>query len=191
MPFQTVQHQGFKSIEDMHLWMIDQHLGRRSLSDYQRGVLALRKKDILAARRMQTPATPGAPHAFGTKPASAPVESLQSREAIARAARLSSNTVVQIEKIQKSAAPELVAAVKQGTISNNAAAAVASLPSEDQVAAVAGGKKELQRAARRVREAKSTPVAEAVTPAVGADASEDLLAQLQHTVDVLTAQNLH
>ena len=31
--------------------MIEQHLGRRSVSDFQRGVLALRKRDILAARK--------------------------------------------------------------------------------------------------------------------------------------------
>mgnify|MGYP003353912439 CR=1 FL=1 len=44
-----------------------------------------------------------------------------------------------IEKIQKQAVPELVAAVKAGTISINAAAAVASLPGEEQAAAVAAG----------------------------------------------------
>ena len=38
IPFQTVQNPRFKSMEDVHLWMIDQHLGRRSLSDYQRAI---------------------------------------------------------------------------------------------------------------------------------------------------------
>lgn len=55
--FNTVQNTHFKSIDDVHLWMIEQHLGRRSVSDFQRGVLALRKKDILAARR-QLPKKP-------------------------------------------------------------------------------------------------------------------------------------
>src|SRR5690606_8676584 len=50
IPFNTVQHPHFRSMEDVHLWMIDQHLGRRSVSDFQRGVLALRKKEILAAK---------------------------------------------------------------------------------------------------------------------------------------------
>ena len=48
--FNTVQNTRFKSMEDVHLWMIEQHLGRRSVSDYQRGVLALRKREILARR---------------------------------------------------------------------------------------------------------------------------------------------
>jgi hypothetical protein len=44
LPFQTVQNTRFRSMEDVHLWMIGQHLGRRSVSDFQRGVLALRQR---------------------------------------------------------------------------------------------------------------------------------------------------
>lgn len=62
-----------------------------------------------------------------------------------------------IEKIQKQATAELVAAVKSGTISINAAAAVASLPEEEQKAAAIAGKDELKQAAKRVREAKRKP----------------------------------
>lgn len=61
---------------------------------------------------------------------------------------------------KKTAAPELISAVKAGVVSINAAAAVASLPSEKQVAAVAGGKKELRQVARQMREAKLPPKAE-------------------------------
>ena len=57
IPFQTVQNERFRSIDDVHLWMIDHHLGRRSVSDFQRGVLALRKREILAARRAQLDAS--------------------------------------------------------------------------------------------------------------------------------------
>ena len=139
LPFQTVQNTRFQTIEDVHLWMIDQHLGRRSVSDFQRGVLALRKKEIIANALKEFPAP--APAAVPADPAAPPVAmpppppKLDSREAIARAARLSSSQVVMIEKIQKQAAPELVQAVKSGTISINTAAAVATLPAEEQVAA--------------------------------------------------------
>jgi hypothetical protein len=51
LPFKTVQATQFKNMDDVHLWMIDQHLGRRSVSDFQRGVLALRKREIIAERR--------------------------------------------------------------------------------------------------------------------------------------------
>jgi chromosome segregation ATPase len=45
--------------------------------------------------------------------------------------------------------------VRSGAISVSAAASVASLPKEAQVAAVAGGRKELQQAARQARDQKS------------------------------------
>src|SRR5438128_5059954 len=48
IPFNTMQNHTFQSMDDVHLWMIDNHLGRRSVSDFQRGVLALRKKEIVS-----------------------------------------------------------------------------------------------------------------------------------------------
>jgi hypothetical protein len=160
IPFKVTENASFHNLDDVKLWMIDNHLGRRSVSDFQRGVLALRKKEIVAARAAELAARAAAEDAAiappdsdaPAKPAAMP---LTSREDIARAARLSSNTISQIEKIQKTAAPELVEAVRAGTISINAAATVASLPEAEQVAAVAGGKKLLQQAAKEVRELRA------------------------------------
>ena len=181
--FNTVQNSGFKSMDDVHLWMIDQHLGRRSVSDYQRGVLALRKKDILSARVPVPAPAPPNDSAAPASPASASVpEPLVTRESLAKAARISSNTISQIEKIQKTATPELVAAVKSGTISINTAATVASLPAEAQMAAAAGGKKELQQAARQVRETRAVARTEPETP-------EGVIARLKQTITVLTLEN--
>ena len=212
LPFQTVQNPRFQSMEDVHLWMIDQHLGRRSVSDFQRGVLALRKREIETDRHSRkvaataepgnetTPAMQGsAPGNESTSPLPTPTP-LNSREAIAKAARLSSSQVVMIEKIQKQAVPELVAAVKSGTISINAAAAVATLPAEEQVAAVAAGKDELKQAAKRVRDLKRKPRDEAAhsdETATQADAgprSSDAdepgeLQALRHRVAELMAEN--
>jgi hypothetical protein len=173
--FNTVQNSYFKSMDDVHLWMIEQHLGRRSVSDYQRGVLALRKKAILSARATPPASETPTRTVLATEP-------LITRDAIAKEARISSNTVSQIEKIQKSAAPELVAAVKSGTISINAAATVASLPVDEQVAAVAGGKKELQQAARQVREAKAVARTEP-------ESLEGVIARLRQTITELSTEN--
>lgn len=137
IPFETRQNTSFKSMDDVHLWMIENHLGRRSVSDFQRGVLALRKKEILQSRSVPPWEDDGStppPEPPPILPAAA-----FSRQALAREARISSNTLGQIERIQKAAAPELVRAVKDGAISINAAAAVATLPQERQAAAVAGG----------------------------------------------------
>ncbi|EJO31603.1 hypothetical protein QWC_12336 [Achromobacter marplatensis] len=204
--FQTRQNTTFKSMEDVHLWMIENHLGRRSVSDFQRGVLALRKKEILLAR---TPPEGSAPPDAGSADATSSEGSppwdedapgadgaprlppniswtppVPSRQALARAARISSNTLGQIEKIQKDAAPELVRAVKEGAISINAAAAVASLPAERQAAAVAGGRKELQQAAREVRLAKAPPPREA-PPEVPIESIADLPAEVARLRGVL------
>ncbi|QDL55142.1 hypothetical protein [Rhodoferax aquaticus] len=190
IPYRTIQNEQFKSLEDVHLWMIDQHLGRRSVSDFQRGVLALRKKDILASKSRAEPSektddtqpSGAAPAQDSPQEANHPVPNLSSREAVAKAARISSAAITQIEKIQKSAAPELVAAVKSGAISINAAATVASLPLEAQVTAVAGGKKELQQAARQVRAANVVERTEPETP-------EGVIARLKQTVITLQAEN--
>lgn len=209
LPFQTVQHPNFQSMDDVHLWMIDQHLGRRSLSVFQRGELALRKRDILTARRAQAravsptklpPLPPIPEHAEAATEGTAamdeplpgapetPVEAPPSREALAKAARLSNAQVGLIEKIRRQAAPEVVEAVKAGTISINAAAAVASLPEEEQRAAAGGGDKELKEAARRVRESRRKPKE---VPAADPDAgtgAEDELQQLRRRVAELTAE---
>ncbi|MBN4666067.1 hypothetical protein HUS70_12010 [Pandoraea nosoerga] len=174
--FRTVQNTTFRSMEDVHLWMIDNHLGRRSVSDYQRGVLALRKKTILEARTAAIATAPPAAGEVASTDAHAPKDSAKAatahtmaltRAALARAARLSSNTLGQIERIHNAAAPELVEAVKRGDVSINAAAAVSTLPQAAQVAAVAAGKQELRELARQVREArpaKPRKAKEAVEP---------------------------
>lgn len=181
IPFNTVQNTRFTSIDDVHLWMIEQHLGRRSVSDFQRGVLALRRKDILTARVQPAPAEASESDA-PTVAAKAKPEPVPTMGAMAKSARISNATINQIEKIQKSAAPELVAAVKSGTISINAAATVASLPMDAQVAAVAGGKKELQQAARQVRESNAVARTEPESP-------EGVIARLRQTITELSAEN--
>lgn len=205
LPFQTVQNPRFQSIEDVHLWMIDQHLGRRSVSDYQRGVLALRKREILAQRSAAQASTAPTPPAEQDDDASATAEPPAlsspsaerppSREALAREAKLSGNQVALIEKIQKQAAPEVVAAVRSGIISINAAAAVSSLPEEEQREAALAGSKELKEIARRVRDAKRKPRETAgkdpITPPppTGADDDADELARLRRQVAELQEEN--
>lgn len=205
LPFQTVQNPRFQSIEDVHLWMIDQHLGRRSVSDFQRGVLALRKREILAQRSAvqasaaAAPATEDENEAVSviepTTPTSPTTERPPSREALAREAKLSGNQVALIEKIQKQAAPEVVAAVRSGIISINAAAAVSSLPEEEQREAALAGSKELKEMAKRVRDAKRKPREVAAkesntpTPETGVDDDVDELTRLRKQVAELQEEN--
>ncbi|RAO78084.1 plasmid replication/partition related protein [Dyella jiangningensis] len=200
LPFKTMQHAHFQSMDDVHLWMIDQHLGRRSVSPFQRGVLALRKREILAerrarARKAEEPAIQPAAEentaddAVVESRAAVEVASAEplNRETLAREARLSNSQIGLIEKIQKQATEEVVAAVKSGTLSINAAAAVATLPAEEQRAAAAAGEQELKQAAKRVREARRKPRDEAAAPQAANEDSE--LQQLRDRVTELTTEN--
>ena len=213
LPFQTVQNTRFQSMEDVHLWMIDQHLGRRSVSEFQRGVLALKKREIIAERRAQAAAavvaakaeaaqSPGgqAPWEGDTDPvvakalatvAKVPEDALDTREALTRAARLTAAQVKAIEAIHQNAAPEVVAAVKSGELSLNAAAVVATLSVEEQQAAAAGGAQDLKQAAKRVREAKKKPKAGTQDMAAEGEAAAAPpdAAQLRQRVTELEAEN--
>jgi len=200
IPFKVTQNTQFQSMEDVMLWMIDNHLGRRSVSDFQRGVLALRKKDILSQRNEEETARVKAEDAAIAPPepteaeaAAAPAAKVRtSREDIARAARVSSNTLTQIEKIQKNATPELVDAVRAGTISINAAATVASLPAADQVSAVQGGRKFLQQAAREIREqrAANRPAKQPKEPQEAGAASGDAPWDGERTIPLSEVEQL-
>ena len=217
LPFNTVQATQFKSMDDVHLWMIDQHLGRRSVSDFQRGVLALRKREIIATRRAAAAAavmaakaevsesqSEEAPWEGDTDPvvakalagvAKVPDEALDTREALARAARLSAGQVKMIETIQEKAAPEVIAAVKTGELSLNNAAVVASLPLQEQQAVAAEGGEGLKQAAKRVREAKrktreeAAPKNAAEAPQSADASNSDELPALRARVAELTAEN--
>lgn len=208
--FNTVQNTRFKSMDDVHLWMIEQHLGRRSVSDYQRGVLALRKRDILETRRRseqeqlrresEGEAAPNAA-ADSDSPPWDPAPKL-SKADLAREAKLSPSQVTMIEKIHDHATAEVIEAMRVGAISLSAAATVASLPEDEQRAAARGGKDELKQAAKRVRDAKRKPKAArddaddesqplSMAEADGLDGSSDSaeVQALRQRVTSLTAEN--
>lgn len=218
VPFQTVHNTAFQSLEDVQLWMIDQHLGRRSISDFQRGVLALRKREIITQRRAaaaaavqaaQTQSSPEdstVPWEGETDPAVAqtltqlpkvPDQALDTREALARAARLSPSQVKQIETIQQQAAPEVVSAVKTGELSLSAAATLARLPLPEQQAAAEQGAQGLKEAVKRVRQAQKTARAEKAATATPAEATAPAaegaapadVQELQARIATLEAEN--
>jgi len=82
--------------------------------------------------------------------------------------------------------------VKSGVISINTAAAVATLPAEEQVSAANAGKDELKQAAKRVRESKKKPreeSAEAHSDDEQQQARPDAVQALEQRVAELTAEN--
>lgn len=197
--FRTIQHPHLKSMDDVHLWMIEQHLGRRSVSDFQRGVLALRKKAIVDARRnaeQERLARESAGEPVADDQDTPPWEPAPklSKADLARQARLSTAQVTQIEKIHAHAAPEVIEAVKNGEINLSTAATLVSLSEDEQRQAAAGGKAELKQAAKRVREAKRKPRVDkdgqgSEAPLAGEDADHVASpAELQGEVSMLRRQ---
>ena len=76
-----------------------------------------------------------------------------------------------------------MAAIKAGAISINAAAAVASLPAEEQKSAALAGKDELKQVAKRVRDNGRKPAQETST------SSADEVQMLKDRVTALSAEN--
>ena len=99
--------------------------------------------------------------------------------------------MVLIEKIQKQAAPEVVAALKSGSISINAAAAVASLPEEEQREAAFGGTELLRQAAKRVRDSKRRAREDKAEDTLAGEAAspEDQIRTLKQRVAALEVEN--
>jgi len=97
-----------------------------------------------------------------------PDEALDSRQALARVARLTPTQVKMIETIHQNAAPEVVAAVKSGELSLNAAAIVASLPLPEQQSAAAAGRKNSSKWPAACATPRKNPPATNATPAKAA-----------------------
>lgn len=153
-PYRVVER-NFGTREEVLVWIINNQLARRNLSDYDRGELALKQKNIIAARGKANQAHgqtgPGVTLLLNSSKASA----FDTRKEIAALAGVSPSTIAQIEKIQDNAVPAVVAAVKSREISINAAAQIASLPEDEQQIAAAGGKEAMKRAAKASRTVKS------------------------------------
>ena len=129
--------------------MLESNLkGRRNLNDFQRTELQLKKKSAIAAKAK---ANQGARTDIS---ANSP-ESVDTRKEIASAAGVGENTVSKVERIQETAAPELIVALRESKVSINAAADVATLPKAEQVEIVARGTREILQAAKEIRAAKS------------------------------------
>lgn len=145
-----VEEMLFDSREDVIVWMVDNQRGRRNLNDFQRTELQLKKKSAIAAKAKANQLRKPAYFVLQNS-----AEQIDTRKEIAAAAGVSHDTVSKVERIQQTAAPELVKALRQGNVSINAAADVAILPQEKQVELVARGTKEILQAAKEIRAART------------------------------------
>ena len=154
IPFRTVQAQGIESLDDAILWIVNNQLGRRNITDFVRGELALCAKPIIEAKARQRKESTQIRDGFTVMQNSAS-PAIVTREVVATAANLSHDSISKIEKIKATAVPEVLAAVRSGEISIHAAAKVASLPAAEQVEIAAAGPAAIKQAAKAAAVAKA------------------------------------
>lgn len=128
--FKTVSVFNFTERNDIKLWIINNQLGRRNLTDYARGELALQAKAAIeakaAARRLATLKQNSDSEISHERDAG------RTDEVVAAIAGVSSNTLRKIEYIQAEAMPEIRQAARVGNLSINLASKVAELEPDEQ-----------------------------------------------------------
>lgn len=120
--FSTVQKE-FASRNDAIVWMIQNQLGRRNLPIYEQTRLHLYLKPILAEKAKENQSVYyGNQHESGLLPNSAKVQKpIDTVGEIAKAAGVSRETVQRVEKLEKTAPPEMKEQLRRGDISINQA----------------------------------------------------------------------
>ena len=177
LPYEVVLKE-FASREDAIEWIIHNQFGRRNLSDYQRGVLALRMKPIIEARAKTQQLRK--PESVREK-SHEQTPSIRTDEAVANLANISSNTIRKVEQIENTAAPEVKALAASGDVSINLAAQFALLPEEVQqealatIAAQSEPPKEVMREALKSHRVMGTGETEWYTPAEYADMAREVM----------------
>jgi hypothetical protein len=121
--FQTVEKTGLVTKEDAMLWMIGNQLGKRNMTDFARVMLALKSKPMVEARaKARMVAGQADPRQNSDE------GPIRTDEWIAKIAGVSRDTVRKVEKIIEKASAEIIAQVRTGELSNNAAAEMVAPP---------------------------------------------------------------
>jgi phage N-6-adenine-methyltransferase len=152
IPFTTTTL-SFATKDEALLWVVDNQLGRRNLSDLDRIALAAKREPL---QRLRAAANQGARTDLVQNSAGGSERS-RTRELAARTANVSHDTYTKGKKVLEQGVPELVQAVRAEEVSIDAASLVADLPVEEQVEVVATGKvKEVAKSLRENRRQKNS-----------------------------------
>jgi phage N-6-adenine-methyltransferase len=181
LPFDTVEVE-FDSRSHAVEWIIKNQFGRRNLSDYQRGVLALRMKPIMEERaRAQQQGGQGGVLLSQKSDEAKPI---RTDEAVSELANVSRDTIRKIERIEEVAQPEVKALAAAGDVSINLASQFVELPQEVQQEAIAAiaehhePAKEVMREAVHNHRAQGTGENEWYTPQEHIDAAYKVLGSI-------------
>jgi hypothetical protein len=106
----------FPTREEAKLWIIENQLGRRNLTDAARIELALCKENMLREKARENQARAGGYNCRPLSPKSSNPESMDTEEAIAKSAEVGKGTLQRYKQLKKRATPELLARVHSGEI---------------------------------------------------------------------------
>lgn len=153
------------SCPDPVAYVLSLNLHRRHLNEGERATVAAKALPLLSEQAKARQVAAGAHGAEGGRgKVKGDQETLSAnlREGFGKAAdqaaamlNVSPRTVEAASKVLKHGVPELVEAMARGQVAVSAAAAVATLPAEEQREAVAGGKEAVREKAKAVRAAKA------------------------------------
>lgn len=118
--FSTVHHD-FATRDDVIIWIIQNQLGRRNLSAYDRARLALRLKPALSEKARQNQRIGAEMTNTGCQISDKAVVPIDTKKEIAKAAGVSHDTIAKVEKIETKAKPEIKEQLRSGQISINQA----------------------------------------------------------------------
>jgi len=151
IPF-TTRAVELKNRDAALLWVLNNQLGRRNLSDIDRIALAAKREPLIkatAARKRSRRSVVPQNSAEQTPP-------METRRQAAEIAGVSHDTFTKGKVVLDHGVPELLQAVREGSASIHAAAAVATLPAEEQQEAVRTGRVKEEARQLRAHIARST-----------------------------------
>ena len=121
LEFQVVE-KDFEDETAAKIWMVTNQFGRRNLNNYQRSVLALSMEELFKEKakenQVRKPADSVRQNSAEQNEGTTPIET---RKELAKLANVSHDTIMRVKKIEATATPETIAAVRSGEKSINEA----------------------------------------------------------------------
>jgi N6-adenosine-specific RNA methylase IME4/ParB-like chromosome segregation protein Spo0J len=112
----------FQDETAVKIWMVINQFGRRNIGNYDRSILALQLEDFYKAKARENLSIAGQ-----NSPIKEPcqnsdkVEPIDTKKEIAKIANVSHDTIMRVKKIESTAKPEIIAAIRSGEKSINEA----------------------------------------------------------------------
>ena len=117
LEYQTVKYD-FESRNDVIFWIIKNQFGRRNLSSYDRSLLALKLKPVIAERAKENMiATQN--NITAKQKSAEQISPIETRKELAKMADVSHDTINKVERIEEKAIESIKQMAKNGNISIN------------------------------------------------------------------------